>query len=147
MKLPTRGVSAFLIALALAASACNKSTPTEPTPTPTTPTLTETFEGTLTKGGAEDRFFPVPTPGDVSFTLTAVGPLSTLALGFGAGMWDPTTNACTVNVTNTNVRQGFVLLGNAPVAGTYCFRIGDVGNIAESATVTFTVVVVHPTTS
>jgi hypothetical protein len=153
MRLPITRVPVFLVALSLAAGACGQSTPTEPTTTTTTtaatPTVTETFDGTLTQGGTVEVSFSVPAIGNVAFVLTAVGPLSTLAIGFGAGMWDATSGTCTVNSgnLNTNVRQGYAFVGYAPTAGIYCFRVFDVGNITQTTTVTFTVQVAHPTTA
>jgi len=147
MKFPIARRLALVAALALAVSGCSESTPTEPTPTPTVPTVSEIFEGTLTQNGKAEFSFSVPTPGDVTFLLATVGPLSTLSLGFGGGMWDATANTCTLNLSYTNVRQGSYFSANAPVAGTYCVSVWDVGNITETATVTVTVQVIHPTTA
>jgi hypothetical protein len=148
MRSPITLRLALVAALAFAMSGCGGSTPTEPTtPTTPTPTVTETFEGTVTQNGKAEFSFPVPTPGDVTFVLATVAPLSTLTLGFGGGMWDASANTCTLNLTYTSVRQGSYFIANAPVAGTYCVRVWDVGNITESLTVTVTVAVIHPTTA
>jgi hypothetical protein len=140
MKLVAPLILAVSLAFALAAAGCGASTPT--TPTPAAPTVTETFNGTLLQSGSNVHTFTVGQIGEVDATLTAVGPLGTLALGLVLGAWDGTS--CTPGYENDNSRQGTVLTGTTTATGAFCVRIFDVGNITPGTTVTYTVTVLHP---
>jgi len=131
---------AAFVALALATAACGGSTPTAPTPA--APTTTETFTGTVLQNGGINHTFTVAQAGEVDATLTSVGPLNTLALGFILGTYDGTN--CNPGYEDDNARQGDVLSGTTSATGTFCVRVFDVGNIAANSTVTYTVSVAHP---
>jgi ABC-type phosphate transport system substrate-binding protein len=62
-----------IVALALAASACNNSSSSSPT-TPTTPKTTDTLTGTVQVKGSSFGPFTVSSTGEVDVTLTAAGP-------------------------------------------------------------------------
>jgi hypothetical protein len=137
-----RFVPAVLVAALAAACGGSTAAPT-PTPTSTTPatvTVTDSFDGSLAQSGANIHTFSAQA-GAVTVTLTAVGPLSTLGLGMDVGTWDGTN--CTTVLTNNNSKQGTALVGTATSAVNLCIRVYDVGNIADGATVTYTVTAQH----
>ncbi|MCC7170801.1 MAG: hypothetical protein IT459_10150 [Planctomycetes bacterium] len=83
------------------------------------------------------------TFGTVDVRLTSVGPLGTMGLGVGIGSWDGTT--CTTTTTsNPDARSGAIALSGSIVAGQYCARVFDSGNVPVDWTVTYTVQVAHP---
>lgn len=121
------------------------STPTSPTPA--TVTVTEQFEGSIVQAGSATHAFVVTTTGSVSIQLTTVGPLATMALGVGLGTWNGTSclvSATVSTIKNDNARAGVVALAGTAVAGNYCARIYDPGNVPSDWTVTYTVAVTHP---
>ena len=125
----------FLLAL----WACNDSNNTTPT-TPTTPaTFTDTFSGSINPNGAATHTFTTQATGNVTATLTSVGPDSSVAIGFSMGTWNGTT--CQIVLARDSVTQGAVIVGNT-TAGTLCVRLYDVGNL--QASVTYEAQVVHP---
>jgi hypothetical protein len=132
-------VLAVSLAAAVATGGCG-GTPT--TPTPAAPTTTDTFNGTLAQGGSNIHTFTLSQIGEVDATLTAVGPLSTLALGFVLGAYDGTN--CNPGFQNLSSLQGQLLAGSTTATGTFCVRVFDVGNIVAGTTVTYTVTVAHP---
>jgi hypothetical protein len=132
---------AVMFALALIGPACGGSTPVTPT-TPTTPVemFTDTFEGTIAQGASAIHQFSAKAAGTVTATLTAVGPLSTMAIGVDIGVWDG--NSCTSVIVNPNAKQSSQLIGTASAPVNLCIKVYDVGNIVDSAT--YSVMVVHP---
>lgn len=136
MKHPFAMLLILAISAALTFSACGNSNPTQPAAQATT---TDTFSGTLVQQASAVYQFKVSQAGNVTSTLVSVGPLATLAIGFGVGVWDGTT--CTLATEDDNARQGDVLTGTAQ-PGNFCVKAFDVGNIVDP--VTFTVQVVHP---
>lgn len=139
---------ALVCALALV-GACSKSTPT----TPTGNTTTETFNGTLTPNGANTHVFVVSAAGNITATLTAVGPDATQPIGFSMGTYSALTNVCTIVLSNDAAVQGFSLSGQAATQGSYCMRIFDNGSVAalqsagkvsSSNPFTYTITVAHP---
>jgi hypothetical protein len=140
MKFTLGFVLAVSLASAIATGGCGaSSTPTTPTPPPTT---TDTFNGTLSQSGSNIHTFTVKQIGEVDATLTAVGPLTTLAIGFVLGSYDGTN--CNPGFENDTSQQGTLLAGNTTATGTFCVRVFDVGNIAPGSPITYTVTVVHP---
>jgi hypothetical protein len=126
----------------LALTACNKNT-TPPT-SPSAPAVTtNTFSSTVTQTGSVTHLFKVVSTGQVTVTLTSVAPLSTMALGVGMMTSDGTS--CLTTVTqNDNARTSVAALQGIAVAGNYCIRVYDSGNVPVSTTVTYTVTVAHP---
>ena len=109
-------------------------------PTQPTTTITDTFSGTLGQQQYMVHTFTAQAAGNIDITLVSVAPLSTLAIGLGAGTWDGTT--CTLVDWNNNARQGAVLQDSTNAAGTYCVMVYDVGNISDS--INYVVQVGHP---
>jgi len=129
-----------LVPLTLLAWACGGTTPVAPTAPVIFEPVTETFAGTLAQGGSD--VYPFLTQaGTVTAKLASVDPLSTAALGVELGTWDGTT--CTAVVTNASATSGTTVIGTATGAIRLCARVYDVGNIAEGATVSYTVTVDH----
>jgi hypothetical protein len=131
-------VSTFLmVPVTLTIWGCSGS----PTQATAASTVTATFTGTLNQQGSNVYPFSVSQAGDVTATLTSVGPLTTLAIGFGIGSYDSSTSTCALLTEDDNARQGDVL-GGAAQPGSYCVEVFDVGNVQTSAT--YSVQVVHP---
>jgi hypothetical protein len=142
-RLATRGLVLLLLtALATVTfGACKKASTATPT-TPTPVTTTETFSGTIPQLGSAAHAFTVAANGTITISLTSVGPLATMAIGLGVGSWDGTT--CTVITQNDNARAGSIALTGTAVAGSFCAKVYDSGNIPDLTTVTYTIEVVHP---
>ena len=130
--------------------ACS-TTPTSPSFTTTTTTTTsttgtssptDTFNGTLSAGGANIHTFHA-LPGVVTTTLASVDPSGfTAPIGLGVGTWDG--NSCTVVILNANATVGMTLIGTATTAIDLCVKVYDVGNLATDLTLNYQVTVVHP---
>lgn len=141
---PTRSrLTLGLAALAVAAAtvACDDPGPTAPTdPTPVAVAFTETFSGTLPRNGAITFPFTALAAGSATATLAALGPDSTIALGFAMGTWNG--QSCHLVISNDNALQFTTITGSVGSSGTLCLRISDIGSVATTAT--FTITVVHP---
>ena len=140
MVFTRRSGLAFLLVAGLAFGACGDdatetTTPTEPTTTPVE--KTETFTGSLTPSGSVVHQFSAGV-GKVTSTLVTVGPDSAVAIGFGVGTWDGT--ACTLVIQNDTATQGTYLIGTATTTVDLCVKAWDVGNVAEAATYSLSVV-------
>jgi len=141
-RVTLRGV--FLLSLtavvALTAGACDDDvTPT----TPTVTTTTEAFSGTLAQSGTASHSFNVSATGTVTISLTSLSPLTTMSIGLGIGSWDGSTCSAAMS-KNDNARAGSTALTGTAIAGNYCVRVYDSGNIPADWTVTYEVSVVHP---
>jgi ABC-type nitrate/sulfonate/bicarbonate transport system permease component len=131
--------SVILVAALTATSACDDNeitTPTLPTPDP----ITETFSGAINPNGAATHTFSATTAGNVTATLTAVGPDSATVIGFSLGYWNGTS--CTTVTASDAAQQPAVLYGTATQAGQFCVRVYDVGRFTENTT--YEITVVHP---
>lgn len=135
------------IAIAAAVAGCDTGpSGTGLVPTIVTPTAkTETFMGTVTTGGSDSHPFVSSNYGEVSITLTAVGPPADIVMGVGIG-----APASVVDSTCRLYQNGYLataagaspqLVGNVP-AGAYCVQVFDVGNV--QGPVTYSVTVIHP---
>ena len=127
---------AGLLALVVAV-ACSSS------PTGASASTTETFSGTVAKGGTSGFGpFTVAKDGTLTMTVTALSPDSAAGvyLNFGqiSGSSCIVQPASTFNYLNPGQPLSFQ---NVP-AGQYCGQIGDIGDF--TATETFTVTVAHP---
>jgi hypothetical protein len=135
-----KGLYALLLALALASAACKKDdTPT----TPSAPTTkTDTFSGTVQVRSSANHTFTVENAGQVSVTLTAASPPSTIAMGLAVGT--PANGACgrLAGSTVTTAAGTAAQLTGVVSPGMLCVEIFDVGN--QTAAVTYTVSVTHP---
>ncbi len=145
--LSSQRLFAAVVVTALAAAGCGSSsdstTPTLTTPTPTV--VTETFNGSITQGGAAVFNFTVNNTG---YTLlagfTSLSPASVTALGLGIGVWDPSSSTCGLNITQNDVsRAGSTAINGTASAGPYCMRVYDAGNLASDVTASFTIQVQH----
>ena len=135
------GAPLLVAATVAAATACGATaTPTTPTAAATT---TEAFSGTLAQQGSATQVFTVTATGTVDISLTSVAPLTTMALGVGVQTSDGTS--CLTTITqNDNARRGASALKGTVVAGKYCVRLYDSGNIPASGSADYTVQIVHP---
>ena len=140
---------ALACALAALVGACSTATPT----TPSGKTTTDTFTGTLTPNSANTHVFVVAAAGNITATLTSVGPDATQTVGFSMGTYSALTNACTIVMSNDAALQTFQLKGVASTNGSYCMRIFDngtvaalqaAGTISSSNPFTYTITVEHP---
>ena len=135
------------VGMALAAAGCTNGGTTlpasaTPAPAPTPVATTETFTGTVSVAGNDVHPFTVTAAnGNLSVTLTAAGPPSTIFMGLGVGAYSGTT--CTLISTGTITTQAgsAAQLSGTISAGSYCVMVFDVGN--QSAPVTYTAVVTH----
>lgn len=132
----------ILVAAAIACSPGSTRTPTTPTGPPLPPTV-DTFNGTVRVGGNDSHSFVVKlSNGQLTATLTAAGPPSTVVMGFGIGQ--PINDVCTVTPNSAYVGPAGStpqLSGTGVNGGNYCVMVYDVGN--QSADVTYTAVVTH----
>jgi hypothetical protein len=125
------------VALALAGAGCNffkDSSPDNPV------TNTETFSGTVALQGSSVFTFTVAKSGEVSLTLTSVGPTATTPVGLGIGTG--TGTACTLTSSTPTATAGSspqIKVTESP--GTYCVKVYDPGTLA--AAVTFSVNIAH----
>ena len=134
---------AIVCALALVAAACGSdSATTAPSTTPVATAGTETFTGTMAKGGTAYRFFTASAAGTVNVTLVTTGPSATL-LGMGIGI--PGTNPGSCDLTKTvQAREGSTPQLSATVdPGFYCAGVFDVGAVASTGVIV-TMTVAHP---
>jgi hypothetical protein len=122
----------------LAAAGCDSGTNLT-TPTVPGPTTTETFPGSLTVNGAATYQFASSSRGNVSATLTSVGP-DTAIIGFGIGTWNG--SSCQMLIANDAATQGTNVLGQVSGVGNLCLRVYDAGKLTGPAT--YSVDVTHP---
>src|SRR5262245_50237971 len=138
----------ILLAMPFFSAACggsssSSSTSTAPTPT----TFTETFNGTVGQGATDfgpadsPHHFTVHVPGNIDATLTDIQPLTTITMGVGLGVWDATSNTCTLQLSSNAAKLNLTLSASVSVAGELCVGVFDVGNVSDS--VTYTVVINH----
>ena len=126
----SRFTLAAMLAIALSAAACSNNDSVT-SPTPTTPvSVTDTFNGTLTRNGATSFPFNVSAAGTVYATLTSVAD-STIPVGLSLGIWNTSTNACTIVLANDAAVQGTTVTGSATNIGQLCARVYDVGKVVD----------------
>ncbi len=147
-------LSALFVALtlAVAATACEDidNTTTNPTgdnraidlyPVP----LSDGTLPQLTRGGGITSQFTTSASGQIDAQITSVAPDAAVVLGIALGVYDPTTQACQLILTNdSSGLTGVALSGIASSAGTFCVRVYDVGYIPADQPVTYVVRVIHP---
>jgi hypothetical protein len=135
-------VSVLLLACAACSGGSSSGAPTAPSSPPLAPT-TEIFLGTVAVGSSDSHPFVVTlSNGQVTATLTAAGPPSTIAMGLGIGVISSGT--CTLLPNGSIITPaGSVpqLSGSNFQNGTYCVAVFDVGN--QSAAVTYSVTLTH----
>jgi hypothetical protein len=135
-------VPVVVLALALAASACNNGSSSNPT-TPTTPKTTDTLTGTVQVGASSFQVFTVTTTGEVDVTLTTAGPPSTIVMGLAIGTTG--TGSCVpiaaASSTQTAAGTSPQLSGILSPA-TYCLLVSALRS--QTAAITWTATVTHP---
>lgn len=136
-------MAVLVLVAAMTASACDDvKDPYEFSPTPVT--YTETFTGTLTRGGSAFHPFVVSVSGTVTMTLSSVTPDSTQALGLDIGTWDGTACSPVFGTGSRAAVQGYSFAGSAIVAN-FCARIYDAASsIPADTTVSYSIKVDHP---
>jgi hypothetical protein len=128
-------------ALVLAAAACKSKDSSAPT-TPTSTTTTNTFTGTVAVGGRAMHSFTVAQSGQVSVTLTAASPPSSVVLGLGIGIPSDSTCALLAGGSTTASAGSAAQLTGVLTPATFCVTVYDVGN--QTAAVSYTLTVAHP---
>ena len=139
--------SVIATALAIAISACGGSSDNSTTTQPTVITAPQTalFEGTLAVGGFSFYSFNVESTGNTDVMLasvttsTAPGTSANVVLGMAIGSPLGTDCVITTSVVAAAALQS-PLVSNL-VAGTYCVRVYDVGNM--TVPVNFAIRIVH----
>ena len=127
-----------LVVIAFAAAACKGKDQAATAPTDTT--KTDTFSGTVQVRGSAIHNF-TPNAGQVSATLTAAGPPSTIVMGLAIGTpGDSSCGVLTGASVNTAAGSAAQLTGVVS-PGTLCVMVFDVGN--QTAAITYTVTVTH----
>ncbi len=104
--------------------------------------------GSLTKGGTDyglpdsPHHFTVSQAGNIDAVLTDIEP-SSITLGLGLGIWDSTTQTCTLWLRSNVATLNADLSATVATPGELCVGIYDVGNISPSDTYTYTVTITH----
>ena len=110
----------LLLAVALAASACGGS-PLSPSDLALL-NITDTFSGTVAVGGTAVHPFVGTKGGNVTLTLTAVGPDAATLLGLGLGTWDGA--ACAIQISTNVGKLGEVYQASISAGGQLLRRRG-----------------------
>lgn len=137
--------AATAMCLAALLPACKDTeTPTSATTTTTTAAtaavVTETFEGTLPKGGAQVYAFDNSGRGNISVKLDSIGGVTGVprTVWVGIGIGTPDGDECTMTVSkNTQAGGDALVLTMDP--GRVCVRLYDIGNLALPAPFSATV--------
>ena len=144
-----RGFLLTSAALFAAATVVACITGSENGPMPVTPPpTTESFMGTVQVGGSDSNVFNVLYSGQVSNTLTAAGPPTTIMMGLAIGQPAAAGSpVCTpLNGTGATVQTAAgpnpQIQGTVQAAGIYCVKVSDIGQ--ETAPITYSVTVIHP---
>jgi hypothetical protein len=130
---------------AAGAVACNSnSTSTLPAVAATPVYTTDTFNGTVNVLGFDVQPFTVAISGNITVTLTAAGPPSTVTMGVFVG--SPATAGSTTclalsGATASGPASPTPLLSGQLVAGPYCVQIFDIGQ--QTGPISYTLTVNH----
>jgi hypothetical protein len=119
-------VAAF--AALFGSTACGATAPTEPT-APTYELKTSTFGGTVDTGGIVAFPVTVVNPGDISVSITALAPVSTITMGLAVGLWDAALTTCTQQLSTSSATLNVVYAASPAAPGEYCVGIFDTGNV------------------
>jgi hypothetical protein len=137
-------VCAMLAAAGAVACNSSNSSSTLPAVAATPVYTTETFTGTVAVQGLDTKQFTVAISGNISVTLTAAGPPSTITMGVFVGQ-PATAGSATCIALSGGVTSGPAsstpLLSGPLTAGAYCVQIYDVGN--QTGPITYTMTVNH----
>jgi hypothetical protein len=140
-----RNVGLITAAGLLAASfGCGGSTSS--TTAPSAPTFVEMFSGTVVQGSSDPHAFTIrqastSQPGNIDAVITSIGPLSTITVGLGLGVWDATAQSCSLQISSNAAKLNLTLSATISAPGDICVAVYDVGNITD--TITYTVQVTH----
>jgi hypothetical protein len=127
---------AAVLAAAVAIGACDNS--------PTAPALftTETFTGTVVREGLSSHTFITGQVSPVVLRVTSLAPLVGMGLALGTPAFTSSGEVCSITVGQAAVQQGDTFQVQLEPA-TYCVMMFDIGNVAESSTVAYSVTVQH----
>ncbi len=130
---PTRrsAVRALLAVAALSLGGCDNS-PTEPSVF-----TTENFSGTVARQAFTSHTFTTQQTSPTIIRMTSFTPQVNMGLAIGV----PFGESCQIS-GQTVVKQGDEFQLQLEPA-TYCVMVFDVGNVAESTTVSYTMVIQH----
>ena len=135
-------VVAASLVCALAAIACQNSSNDLPGIPATAVPMTETFTGSVAVGGLDFKNFTVVISGNVSVTLTAIGPNPATTVELGVGTPSTTNCALVSGGVKPAAQAGTTAqLSGSLTAGPYCVQVRDSQNRGP---LTYTVTVVHP---
>jgi hypothetical protein len=135
MNRPISWALAVAVIWAVSLSGCSSTTPISPTPTGQK--VTETYSGTIVKGGAQTHTFAATAAGAVTATLNSLAPDSTIAVSITLGTWSD--GLCSAVVTNNNAKVNSVTVGMATSTANLCLYVADIGNISQDTTYNVTV--------
>jgi hypothetical protein len=139
---------AGVLAVLIGSMACGGSASTPAPTAPSVASYTDVFTGTVTQGAvdyggdASANHFTVHQVGNLTATLTKIGPLSTITLGMDLGVFDTASGTCQVQLQAPAATLNLVLNASVSIAGEFCIGVRDVGNIGETP-VTYEVTVIH----
>jgi hypothetical protein len=124
----------------LALSGCGDDpfeTPTNPSP----PTIvTETFNGVVSRNGAQAHTFSTQASGTVTATLKFLVPDNTVKMGFALGTWNG--SSCQLVIAKTDAVESTSIVGAVSALGSLCVYIHDVGNLVNPTE--YEIEVAHP---
>jgi len=130
---------AVIPVLAIGAYGCggsSSSSNTSPT-TPSAPTYTDVFTGTLAAGATDygsnnQNHFTIHQVGSLTATITKLSPLSTITVGLGLGVYDTSTQTCSLQLFADAAKLNIALSATVQATGELCVGLYDVGNITDS---------------
>ena len=97
------------------------------------PLVTELFNGTLTRNGADTHPFSVASSGGIRATISRLEPDAAAIVGLSLGTWNG--SACQTVIANDRATTAVSVVGSADRAGRLCVRIYDAdGTLAEPTT-------------
>ena len=132
---------ALPVLVALSFVACDSQDPFEIPTSPSPPVIiTETFNGTVTRNGAQTHAFGTQASGSVTATLKFLVPDPTVPMGFALGTWNGST--CSLVIAKTDAVENTVITGAVSALGSLCVYIHDVGNLTAPAE--YEIEVLHP---
>ena len=124
--------------LGLAGCASNIAPTTTDTPIVT---ITQGFDGTVGKNGADTHQFPVSGSGTVQLVLNSLTPAETTAIGMSLGTFNA-AGVCQIILAKDKTAVGDIVTGTVTTAGTLCVRMYDAGTVSQDTV--YSVTVVHP---
>ena len=136
---------AFLIATACSIACGHDEPTTSPTPTAAARS-TETYGGTIGRGGSQFYSFTVLASGATDVTLLSLRPpgVATTTYNFqvGLGLGVPAGTDCALSTTTNAAPALTAQLTATTNPNTYCVKIADLGNL--TANVDYTIRILHP---